>query len=113
METIDREQLKRMRDEDGDLTVVDVLGADSYEEAHLPGAINVPVGKGFEEKIETAVPDKTKPVVVYCANEECQASPKAARVMDRLGYEKVYDYEAGKEDWQRAGLPVATGKEPG
>jgi rhodanese-related sulfurtransferase len=45
-------------------------------------------------------------VIVYCHDEDCDASPKAARRMDALGYQRVYDYEAGKVDWKQAGLPV-------
>ena len=36
----------------------------------------------------------------------CTASPKAAQKMDELGYQQVYDYEAGKMDRKEAGLPV-------
>jgi hypothetical protein len=43
---------------------------------------------------------------VYCYDTDCDASPKAARRMEDLGYQTVYDYEAGKVDWKEAGLPV-------
>ena len=33
-------------------------------------------------------------------------SPRAACQLDRLGFEKVYDYTAGIADWKAAGLPV-------
>ncbi len=39
-------------------------------------------------------------------DEDCDASPKAAERMEQLGYERVYDYEGGKVDWQEAGLPT-------
>lgn len=106
MKAIERDELKQMIDSDLDVKVVEVLGPESYDQFHLPGAINVPVGKDFEERIQQAVPDKSKPVVVYCKDTDCEASPSAAHAMDRLGYEEVYDYEAGKEDWKAAGLPV-------
>ena len=52
------------------------------------------------------MPEKDKPVIVYCANTECYASPKATKQMHDLGHATVYDYEAGKTDWKAAGLPV-------
>ncbi len=113
MKTISRDRLEEMRQARDDVTVVDVLGPDAYKEYHIPGAINVPVGDGFANRIQEAVPDKQKPVVVYCMDEACQASPKAALEMGRLGYQEVYDYEAGKKDWQEAGLPVVAGTRPG
>lgn len=33
-------------------------------------------------------------------------SPRAACRLERLGFEKVYDYIAGFADWKAAGLPV-------
>lgn len=33
-------------------------------------------------------------------------SPRAAWRLESLGFEEVYDYEAGKQDWAAAGLPT-------
>jgi Mg/Co/Ni transporter MgtE len=33
-------------------------------------------------------------------------SPRAAWRLESLGFEDVYDYEAGKQDWSGAGLPI-------
>ena len=48
----------------GGAQLVEVLGAEEYEEDHLPGAVNIPL-----RRIETEAPttlDKNSPVVVYC-----------------------------------------------
>jgi rhodanese-related sulfurtransferase len=105
MTEIDRQQLQRMMDE-GAVTVVEVLGRDQYDDFHLPGAVNVPLGDDFGEAIQAAVPNKHEPVVVYCWDEDCDASPKAAKRMEQLGYDRVYDYVAGKADWRAAGKPI-------
>ncbi len=44
--------------------VVEVLGAEEYEEDHLPGAINLPLRR-LETEAATKL-DKSSPVVVYC-----------------------------------------------
>jgi rhodanese-related sulfurtransferase len=44
--------------------VVEVLPADDYAPAHLPGAINLPLRELDEQ--HAAVLDRTRPVVVYC-----------------------------------------------
>lgn len=106
MQTIARDDLQTMLDNRSDVSLVEVLSEEKFKKFHLPGAINVPVGEDFSDRIQQAVPEKDKPVVVYCANTECDASPKAAKQMDELGYKTVYDYEAGKADWKAAGLPV-------
>jgi rhodanese-related sulfurtransferase len=105
MTEIDRDQLKRMMEENA-AVVVEVLSEDQYKDFHLPGAINVPLGDDFEQRITAAIPDRHQPVAVYCENEKCDASPRAAERMAKLGYNRVYDYAAGKMDWKEAGLPV-------
>lgn len=105
MTAIDRDQLKRMIDEDV-VTVIEVLDEAYFNKFHLPNAINVPLSGDFEQDIQDVVPDKTTPVALYCMDEDCNASPEAARRMEDLGYERVYDYEGGKMDWKEAGLPI-------
>lgn len=111
MRTIDRTELRRWIDEGREFALVEVLPPEAFRAFHLPGAINVPVHqKGFGAAIERAVPAKDRPVVVYCYDKDCDASPKAARRMEESGYQQVYDYEAGKMDWKEAGLPVEEGR---
>ena len=38
-----------------------------------------------------------------------KASEQAARRLAALGYENVYDYEEGKQDWIEAGLSTESG----
>ena len=109
MKPITREELKKKVDNEENLTIIEVLAPEYFKKFHLPGAINVPVNGDFEQRIQQAVPDKSQPVVVYCASKQCQASPKAAKKMNELGYAEVYDYEEGKEDWQKAKLPTERG----
>jgi rhodanese-related sulfurtransferase len=111
MKVADREQVRRMIDRNA-ATIVEVLDQKYFDKFHLPGAINVPLGDDFERRIQGAVPDKSAPVVVYCMDEECPASPTAGQRMEELGYQWVYDYEAGKMDWQDAGLPTES-QDPG
>jgi rhodanese-related sulfurtransferase len=86
--------------------LIEVLDPEAFGEEHLPGAQNVPLGDAFAERIRHTVPDLHQPVVVYCANTECSASDTAARRLEELGYENVYDFEEGKAGWKAAGLPT-------
>lgn len=106
MQTIDRDKVRSLLDDEPNTKVIEVLSEDYYEKFHLPGAENIPLDDQFDERIQRAIPDKSQPVVLYCFDQDCDASPKAARKMDELGYENVYDYEGGKMDWKEAGLPV-------
>lgn len=108
METISRDQARSLvKDrEQENVTVVEALPEEYFNKYHLPGARNVPLDENFDETIQQVAPDKSQPVMVYCADADCDASPKAAKRMEELGYTRVFDYEAGKVDWKEAGLTV-------
>ena len=98
MRTITREELSERLDED-DLTLVEVLDHKYFRKFHLPGAINVPLDDGFDENIRNSVPAKGSPVVVYCADSDCDASVKAGKRLDELGYTQVLVMEGGLLAW--------------
>ena len=103
-----REELKAKLDWEDEFVLVEALPPRHYEDAHLPGAINIPHDR-VGELAPSLLPDKSVEIVVYCSNKACQNSPQAARRLTALGYENVRDYEEGKQDWIEAGLPVESG----
>lgn len=108
MQQISRQQVQRLMFR-AKARLVEVLPEPNYRRAHLPGALNIPFDDAFDRHVQSAVPDKNEPVIVYCAHKGCGLSPQAAEHLERLGYTKVFDYVAGKADWQRAGLQVERG----
>ena len=108
VEEITREELEAKLDRGEQVVLVETLGPRYYEDVHLPGAINIPHTE-VDELAPEMLPDKSAQIVVYCSNRACQNSPQAARRLDALGYENVYDYEEGKQDWVGAGLPTESG----
>ena len=107
MKTIEREELRQKIENAEEMTLIEVLPRENFEEFHLPGAINIPFGsEQFDERVQ-AVAGKDEQVIVYCKDENCDASPKAAKRMEGLGFTNVLDYAAGKVDWRAADLPTA------
>jgi len=95
----------RSRNGDGSSPVlVDVREQNEYEQGHIPGAVHV--SKGFlESRIEGAAPDKSRPVVLYCASGN--RSAYAARSLERdLGYENVSSMTGGITLWKDRGYEV-------
>ena len=98
------ETVLEMRENKDDFMLVDVMSVDSFQEGHIPGACNIPLSTN-EEKIIQGM-DKNKSLVVYCACYHCTASSDAARRFQELGFTNVFDYKAGKQGWQSAGLEL-------
>ncbi|MGH3048429.1 MAG: ThiF family adenylyltransferase, partial [Gaiellaceae bacterium] len=82
--------------------IVDVREQEEWDEGHLPGAVHVPRGH-LESRIESAVPDRSRSVVVYCASGNRSAF--AAKTLEELGYDDVVSLAGGFTDWKRNGLP--------
>lgn len=106
MQSLSREQTRNLINDRDDLTIVETLDERCFDKYHLPGARNVPLDDSFEANIQSVAPEKSAPVLVYCMDAECNASSKAAKILEGLGYTEVYEYEAGKVDWKEAGLPI-------
>lgn len=91
-----------------DFTLVDVRDAETFEQGHVKGAINVPL-EDLSSKMGEL--DQAKPVLVYCYNHECLMSAKAARVLSSKGF-KVQDVIGGFERFEANGAPIEQGTVP-
>ncbi|HZC45925.1 MAG TPA: rhodanese-like domain-containing protein [Candidatus Acidoferrum sp.] len=61
---ISRDEIRR-RLGDSSLTIVDVLQAESYAVAHIPGAIGLPLEQ-VTARAREVLPDLTADIAVYC-----------------------------------------------
>ena len=82
--------------------LIDVREPDENAQGMIPGTLHIP--RGFLElRIEHNVPDRSSPVVLYCASGT--RSVLAARSLVELGYTEVSSLAGGFTGWKRAGLP--------
>jgi molybdopterin/thiamine biosynthesis adenylyltransferase/rhodanese-related sulfurtransferase len=84
------------------VVVLDVREPDEYEQGALPGALHIPRGN-LESQIETRVPDRGAPIVVYCAGGVRSAF--AAKTLAELGYADVVSMAGGFNKWKNEGRP--------
>src|SRR6185436_13029802 len=85
------------------LVLIDVREPDEVDQGHLPGATHIP--RGFLElRIEALAPDRTTPIVAYCAGGN--RSLLAAEGLQRLGYKNVVSMSGGFNRWRDEGNPV-------
>ena len=84
--------------------VVDVRQDEEWAVGHLPGARHVPKSH-LESRIEGAAPDKSLPVILYCASGQRSAWATRTLVED-LGYEHVASMTGGFTLWKDRGYEV-------
>ena len=76
-------------------TLLDVRTENEFRERRLKGAILIPDYE-LKARAETELPDKGKPILVYCRSG--RRSARAAEELIALGYKKVYDF-GGIASW--------------
>ena len=101
MEPVSRSELLA-RIKKGDVQVLDVRPEDEFALAHLPGAINIPLGK-LKRKFATLDPDKE--IVAYCRGPWCILSFEAVALLRAKGF-RVRRLEDGLPEWRAANLPT-------
>ncbi|MDZ4404898.1 rhodanese-like domain-containing protein [Prosthecobacter sp.] len=85
---------------DKKVTVIDVNGAASYANGHIPSAVNFATQK---DSLASVLPsDKGALVVAYCGGPACSAYKAAANKASELGYTNVKHLSAGISGWKAA-----------
>jgi molybdopterin/thiamine biosynthesis adenylyltransferase/rhodanese-related sulfurtransferase len=103
IDEVDAARARELLDSAEPPVLVDVRRRDEWDEGFIPGAIHVPRGS-LESRIERAVPERERPIVLYCASGE--RSALAAKTLGELGYTDVVSLAGGFTDWKRNGFPT-------
>lgn len=89
------------------VTVMDVREVHEWRKGHLPGAVHVPRSH-LETQVEAKIPDKSTPLLVYCAGGVRSAF--AANTLKLMGYTDVRHMSGGFTAWEELGLDVVEPK---
>ena len=107
--------VERLLREDGSIALIDARTAEEYAEAHVPGAINVPINAlaDFSQSGTAqsgAAQSGGKKLVTMCGS--TGRGEKAAAILAYSGVENVLVMEGGLKAWREAGWPVAPESTP-
>lgn len=95
--------------ESEEYTILSIRKESDYQEGHIADAINIPFGKGMQERFSEIPTDK--PVIVYCYSG--QTASQTMAVLRMLGY-KAYNLGGGTgsaeagSGWLGKGYPLVT-----
>jgi len=83
------------------IVLLDVRTPDEYRQAHLRGALLIPL-----DELERRLPEipRDRPLLVYCA--VGARSLTAARLLAAKGFREVYQLSDGLVGWYKNGYPV-------
>ncbi len=86
----------------GDVALLDVRDAGSYQKAHIDKAQWVSQANLYD--VLSSVP-KDKPVLIYCYHGN--ASQTYAQIFNDFGFKDVYSLDGGFEHWAQAAAKAA------
>jgi len=87
------------------MVLLDVREKEELSLGYLKDSIFIPRAN-LPDKVETLLPDKDAPIIVYCA--AGVRSILAAKTLKEMGYTDVVSMREGIEGWKKAGYEVAS-----
>jgi rhodanese-related sulfurtransferase len=96
---------------DKNAVVLDARPFAEYAVSHIPGARSVPGKPGLSQAQYTAdageiirtIPDRTRPLVLYCNGPFCGRSKRFGAELQKAGYKNVRRYQLGIPTWRALG----------
>jgi len=80
-----------------------VLTDEWFKGEMIPQSRRVPLDQVGNEVRSSQLPKDTE-IVVYCGGFKCPQSRMAAEKLVKLGFNNVFAFEGGVEEWKNAGL---------
>ncbi|CAM2068415.1 Methylamine utilization protein MauE [Sulfidibacter corallicola] len=94
----------------GDFTLwIDARSGELFDKGHIKGAQLLHLYEKHDYMPQVmAVIEEKQPValVVYCKGKECTDSHHLAEDLQAQGYENIFVYKDGFDDWYKAGYPI-------
>jgi rhodanese-related sulfurtransferase len=86
---------------------LDAREPEDYELGHIKGAINLPFD-WFDDHWLDVEPllDPEAAIIIYCSGTECELSIHEARHLQTLGYQNLYVFFGGWDEWVEHDFPT-------
>ncbi|MBF0552397.1 MAG: hypothetical protein HQK60_17935 [Deltaproteobacteria bacterium] len=96
--------------ENKNILIIDARDREIYEQAHIPGAIDLPIHAidQFFDQFQSQFPP-IMPVITYCDGAGCDQAANLAEYLKNNGYSQIQIFLAGLSEWTKAGLPTESG----
>lgn len=82
-----------------------------FSEGHIAGAVNIPEFSFEEDNSILKTIDKDAIIVVYCDGDDCDTSKRLAAQIFNLGYNNIFVFLGGYNEWNNSGLQIEKAEE--
>ncbi|MFQ5907600.1 MAG: rhodanese-like domain-containing protein [Thermoplasmata archaeon] len=95
------QELKAKIDRGDNFKLVMTMNEWHYEAEHIPGSFWV-----ADKDRAQALLDPDDEIVCYCSDRSCSASRVVSNVLEKSGFQHVYHFDGGLQEWRKAGYPI-------
>ena len=88
-----------------DLIVIDSRIPGDRKQGYVEGSISLPDVETNCKTLATNIPSKKSAALFYCNGVKCGRSAKAIKIALSCGYNNVYWFRGGFEEWLAKGYP--------
>ena len=103
VQTLSVQELKKRRDANPKLCIIDVREQEEWVQERIPGAVHIPKDQLIEH-IAAVVPDKNHPIYLHCRGGV--RSLQAGQYLLGAGYQTVFSVDGGIVAWEQSGYPI-------
>ena len=100
-------ELNSFLDNQADVVILDVRSKESYDKAHIPGAVSMTYPDEIRARNHELPLDKT--IILYCSRPAEQTSASSAKILEEefgFHHDLLRVLKGGFPGWQQAGHPV-------
>lgn len=104
--TIDAEQLVELVGSRPDIVLIDSRIQEDHTEGYIEGSVNLVDRDTRCDTLAVLLAGKAAPLVFYCNGINCDRSDKAIVIAVACGYQEIYWFRGGVEEWRLKNYPL-------
>lgn len=102
---VDAEGLIELAEQLPNLMVIDARVRMDRRQGYIEDSLSLPDIQTNCDSLKTVIRDKQQPVLFYCNGIKCGRSVKSINIAKQCGYETLYWFRGGFEEWKNKGFP--------
>jgi len=102
---VNAEDIINLLENTPNLIIIDSRMLNDRHHGYIEGSIGLPDIETNCDSLSKHIPNKSMPVIFYCNGIKCGRSVKATKIALACGYNKLYWYRGGFQDWKDNGYP--------
>ncbi|MDT8385293.1 MAG: rhodanese-like domain-containing protein [Gammaproteobacteria bacterium] len=102
---VDAEAFIELVDEIDDLIIIDSRIPGDRKQGYIEGSLSLPDVDTTCESLAKVIPKMDSPSLFYCNGVKCGRSAEAIKIALSCGYNNIYWFRGGFEEWLHKGYP--------